>query len=223
LLGRLTADELSNAAFPFGTVREISVAGAPVLALRITYVGELGWELHIPTEFALTVFDALMAAGPAYGLGLAGYRAIETLRLEKGYRAWGADIGPDTSPLEAGLRAFVKLKKKVPFLGREALEAQAGKPLKKLLAGFTTEDRQVNLLGRETIYRNGLKVGWLASGGFGHSVGKPIGYGYVRSPYGVDEAFVSSGSYELEVATQRVPARVHLAPLVDAQMQKVKA
>jgi 4-methylaminobutanoate oxidase (formaldehyde-forming) len=222
LLQRLTRDDLSNAAFPFGTLRELHIAGAPVLALRITYVGELGWELHIPTEFALTVYDALMAAGPAFGLGLAGYRAIETLRLEKFYRAWGADIGPDHTPLEAGLRGFVKLKKNIPFLGREALEAQALRPLKKLLCGFTTEDADVILLGRETIYRNGLRVGWLASGGFGHSVGKPIGYGYVRNPYGVDEAFISSGSYELEVATQRVPAKVHLAPLVDPTMEKVK-
>jgi 4-methylaminobutanoate oxidase (formaldehyde-forming) len=169
----------------------------------------------------LSVFDALMAAGPAFGLGLAGYRAIETLRLEKFYRAWGADIGPDHTPLEAGLRSFVKFKKS--FLGRAALEAQALKPLKKLLCGFTTDDPEVILLGRETIYRNGLRVGWLASGGFGHSVGKPIGYGYVRNPYGVDEAFIQSGNYELEVATQRVPAKVHMGPLVDAKMEKVKA
>jgi len=220
LLQRLTRDDLSNAAFPFGSLRHVHIAGAPVMALRITYVGELGWELHIPTEFALSVYDALMAAGPAFGLALAGYRAIETLRLEKFYRAWGTDIGPDHTPLEAGLRSFVKFKK--PFLGREALEAQAAKPLKKLLCGFTTEDADVILLGRETIYRNGLRVGWLASGGFGHSVGKPIGYGYLRNPYGVDEAFIFSGSYELEVATQRVPAKVHLAPLVDAKMEKVK-
>ncbi len=222
LLQRLTDDDIANAAFPFGTLRHIKVAGAPVMALRITYVGELGWELHIPAEYALTVFDALMAAGPAYGLGLAGYRAIESLRLEKFYRAWGADIGPDHTPLEAGLRSFVKLKKPIPFLGREALEAQAAKPLKKMLCGFTTLDPKVILLGRETIYRNGLKVGWLASGGFGHTVGRPIGYGYVRNPYGVDEMFINSGNYELEVATERVPCRPHLAPLVDAGMERIK-
>jgi sarcosine dehydrogenase len=223
LLQKITPDDLSSAAFPFGTVRHLSLAGAAVMALRITYVGELGWELHIPTEFALTVFDAITEAGRAFGLANAGYRAIETLRLEKAYRAWGADIGPDHTPLEAGLGAFVKLKKNIPFLGREALEAQRGKPLKKMLCGFTVPDSKTILLGRETIYRNNIRVGWLASGGFGHSIGKPIGYGYVRNPYGVDEAFLTSGTYELEVATQRIPCIPHLGPLIDPKMAAIKA
>jgi sarcosine dehydrogenase len=223
LLQSLTPDDMSNAAFAFGTIRQISVAGAPVLALRVTYVGELGWELHVPTEFALTVYDALMAAGAAYGLANAGYRAIETLRLEKFYRAWGADIGPDYTPLEAGLGAFVKLKKPIAFLGREALELQRSKPLKRFLCGFTVEDPNIVLLGRETIYRNNIRVGWLSSGGFGHSVGSPVGLGYLRNPYGVDTAFINSGTYALEVATVRVPCHVHVAPLVDPGMARVKA
>ncbi len=151
VLAACTPDDVSNAAFPFATCRTISVAGAPVLALRITYVGELGWELHVPTEYTTTVFEALLAAGAPHGLSLAGYRAIETLRLEKGYRAWGAEIGPDHSPLVAGLGWAVKLKSGVPFLGREALVAQRAKPLPRLLAGFTV-DPAIVLLGRETIY-----------------------------------------------------------------------
>src|SRR5205823_1154220 len=131
------------------------VAGAPVLALRVTYVGELGWELHVPTEFALSVYEALMTAGAAHGLANAGYRAIESLRLEKFYRAWGADIGPDHSPLMAGLGWAVKLRKGTPFLGRDALVAQQAHPLPRLLAGFTVDDPATVLLGRETIYRNG--------------------------------------------------------------------
>ena len=111
------------------------------MALRITYVGELGWELHIPVEFAASVYDALMAAGKPYGIANAGYRAIESLRLEKGYRAWGADIGPDHSPLMAGLGLAMKLRTNIPFLGREALEAQARGPLPRLLAGFTSRPR----------------------------------------------------------------------------------
>jgi 4-methylaminobutanoate oxidase (formaldehyde-forming) len=170
----------------------------------------------------LTVYDALVVFGAEHGLGLAGYRAIDSLRLEKFYRAWGADIGPDHTPLEAGLGAFVKLKKETAFLGRAALETQAAKPVKKMLCGFTTPDENAVLLGRETIYRNNIRVGWLACGGFGHTVGRPIGYGYVRNPYGLDRAYVEAGSYELEVATQRIPANVFLEPLFDPGMVRVK-
>jgi sarcosine dehydrogenase len=222
VLENLTTDDVSNAGFPFGTVREIKLAGAPVLALRITYVGELGWELHVPTEFAVTLYDALLRAGAAHGIANAGYRAIESLRLEKAYRAWGSDIGPDHTPLEAGLGWAVKLKKDVRFQGREALEAQAGAPLSKLFAGFTVDDPRVILLGRETIYRDNVRVGWLSSGGFGHTIGKPIGYGYVRHPGGVDAAYIRSGTYELEVATVRVSCSPHLGPIWDPKMARIK-
>jgi 4-methylaminobutanoate oxidase (formaldehyde-forming) len=218
----LTEDDISNAAFPFGTVGNIHLAGVPVIALRVTYVGELGWELHVPVEFAVTLYDALMRAGTTFGIMNAGYRAIETLRLEKGYRAWGSDIGPDHTPLEAGLGWAVKFKQNIRFLGREALEAQRARPLTKFFTGFTTDDPEIILLGRETIYRNDVRVGWLSSGGFGHTIGKPIGYGYVRNPDGVDEAFINSGSYELEVATTRVPCTPHLKPLWDPVMDRVK-
>jgi len=201
----------------------MTVAGAPLLALRVTYVGELGYELHIPVEFALTIYDALMKAGEKHGIANAGYRAIESLRLEKGYRAWGADIGPDHSPLVAGLGWAVKLKSNRPFRGREALEAQAAKKLPRLLAGFTA-DPSVVLLGRETIYRDGKRVGWLSSGGYGYMVGRSIGYGYIRDPEnGVDRKSVLSGRYELEVATTRVPAQVFLDPLYDATMSRIKS
>jgi 4-methylaminobutanoate oxidase (formaldehyde-forming) len=223
LLQQVAADDVSNAALPFGGWRRIQIAGAPVRALRVTYVGELGFELHMPVECALTVYDALIAAGEPFGLAHAGYRAIESLRLEKGYRAWGADIGPDHTPLEAGLGFAVKLKSEQPFLGREALERQRAEGLKKRLACFTVDDPDVVLLGRETICRDGVPVGWLTSGGFGYTVGKAIGYGYVRNPAGVDPAWLTSGTYELEVATERVPAVLHLAPLYDPAMARVRA
>ncbi|GLS17170.1 FAD-dependent oxidoreductase [Labrys miyagiensis] len=223
ILARLTEDDISNTGFPFGTCRFIDISGARVFAMRVTYVGELGWELHIPVEFAATVYDALMEAGGPLGLVNAGYRAIESLRLEKGYRAWGGEIGPDHSPLMAGLGWAAKLKKNIPFLGREALVEQAGKPLPRLLAGFTVADAGVILLGRETIYRNGQRCGWLASAGYGYTLGKNIGYGYVRDPAGVDRDYVLSGSYELEVATERVKAEVFLEPLYDPRMERVKA
>ncbi|HEY5598383.1 MAG TPA: FAD-dependent oxidoreductase, partial [Kiloniellales bacterium] len=223
ILSQVTHDDVSNAAFPFATWREIAIGGAMVRALRITYVGELGWELHIPTEHALAVYRRLLAAGQAHGLVNAGYRAIESLRLEKGYRAWGSDIGPDHSPLEAGLGWAVKLKSNLPFLGREALVAQQAKPLRKRLACFTLDDSDVVLLGRETIYRNGERVGWLTSAGWGYTVAANIGYGYVRDGAGVSDDYLYDGDYELEVATERVPCRVHRGALYDPKMERVKA
>jgi 4-methylaminobutanoate oxidase (formaldehyde-forming) len=223
ILSRVAEADLANGAFPFGTARTIPVAGAPVLALRVSYVGELGWELHVPVEFAVTLYEAIKAAGADHGLADAGYRAIESLRLEKGYRAWGADIGPDHSPPMAGLSWAVKLRKEIPFLGRDALLGQQGAPLPRRLAGFTVDDPAIVLLGRETIYRNGRRCGWLASAGFGYTVGKAIGYGYVRDPAGVDEGYVLSGDYELEVATERVKAGVFLKPLYDPAGLRIRA
>lgn len=222
ILAAVTSQDVSNEAFPFGTLKPIGIAGCRVDALRVTYVGELGWELHLPVEFATTVYEALMAAGADHGLINAGYRAIDSLRLEKGYRAWGSDIGPDHTPFEAGLGWAVKLRKDIPFKGRAAAKAQKEGGVKKLMACFTT-DPEVVLLGRETIYRNGERVGWLTSGGYGYTVGKSIGYGYVRHPDGVTRDFVESGSYELEVGTERVACEVHMTPLYDPAMTRVKA
>ena len=220
VLAKTSDADLSNAAFPFARAREIMVAGAPVRALRVTYVGELGWELHVPTEYALHVYQALMEAGAEHGIVNAGYRAIESLRLEKGYRAWGADIGPDATPLEAGLGWAVKLATPQAFLGKEALAAQAQAPLAKRLACFTVADPAAVLLGRESIYRDGALVGWLASGGWGYTVGKGIGYGYVRNAAGVADDYLKSGSYELEVASERIPAELHLKPLYDPEARR---
>ena len=222
ILAAVTRDDVSNAGFKFGTLRTIGIAGCPVQALRVTYVGELGWELHLPVEYAQTVYSALMEAGAPHGLINAGYRAIESLRLEKGYRAWGADIGPDHTPLEAGLGWAVKLRKDMDFKGRAASAAQKANGVKKMLACFTV-DPDIVLLGRETIYRNGERVGWLSSGGFGHTIGQSIGLGYVRNPNGVTEEYVLDGDYELEVATKRVKATVHMRPLYDPNMSNVKS
>ena len=220
ILQRHSADDLSNAGFPFGTARTISVAGCPVLALRVTYVGELGWELHMPADVAVTVYEALIAGQGAPSL--AGYRALETLRLEKGYRAWGSDIGPDHTPVEAGLSWAVKMKSGLPFIGRDAVAAQLTNGVKKRLVTFSAAP-DVILLGRETITRNGERVGWLSSGGHGHTIGNAIGMGYIRHPEGVTEDFILSGSYELEVASERIPAKVHLSPLYDPKNLRIKA
>jgi 4-methylaminobutanoate oxidase (formaldehyde-forming) len=222
VLAAVTRADVSNAAFPFGHVREIGIAGQTVRALRVTYVGELGWELHVPIIETSKVFDALMDAGKLHGIRPVGYRALESLRLEKGYRAWGSDITPNDSPFEAGLGWAVKLKKNTDFLGRCALEKANGAAPAKRLAAFTVADQDIVLLGRETIMRNGEPVGYLTSGGYGYTVGANIGYGYVRNGNGVSDAFLADGEYELVVATQPVKAELHLQPLYDPRGERVK-
>ena len=222
VLAAVTQADVGNAAFPFGHVREIEIAGHRVRALRVTYVGELGWELHVPLSGTGDVFDVLMEAGRAHDIRPVGYRSLESLRLEKGYRAWGSDITPNDNPFEAGLGWAVKLRNDTPFLGRDACVQAAGSPLGKQLAGFTTQDPSVVLLGRETIVRNGEPVGYLTSGGYGYTAGKPIGYGYVRHAAGVDEEFLASGDYELVVANERFAATIHMAPLYDPRGERVK-
>ena len=222
VLQAVTSADCSNTAFPFGHVRQIEIAGAAARILRVTYVGELGYELHVPMAGLAEVFDALMAAGAKHGITPVGYRALESLRLEKGYRAWSSDITPNDTPFEAGLGWAVKLKTDIDFIGRAALEVARDAPLKKRFAGFTTEDSDIVLLGRETILRDGEAVGYLTSGGFGYTVGKPIGYGYVRHEDGVTTGFLTGGRYELVVGTEPVPATLHLQPLYDPGNARIR-
>jgi sarcosine dehydrogenase len=223
VLAAVTPADVSNADFPFGHVRILSIAGAEVRALRVTYVGELGWELHVPLAQTGDVFDALMTAGAPFGLRPVGYRALESLRLEKGYRAWGADITPNDTPLEAGLGWALKLRTTTPFLGRAALESRSAEPLKKRLATFTTDRQDVVLLGRETILRDGSFAGYLSSGGYGYTIGRPIGLGYLRNPDGVTDEWASSGRYELVVAGENVPAQFTFESLYDPRGERVRA
>ena len=223
ILRKTTYGDVSAQAFKFGDAKIISLKGHPVRALRVTYVGELGFELHAPIHALGDVYDALMRAGEPMGLKLAGYRAIESLRLEKGYRAWGSDITPNDTPLEAGLGWATKLNSNVDFIGRAALEAKREEPLAKMLVGFTTEREDVVLVGRETILRDGKFAGYLTSGGYGYTVAKPIGYGYVRNPEGVTDQYVMAGNYELVVAQERLKATPHLKSIYDPTHARVKA
>ncbi len=223
VLEAVTADDVSNIAFPFGHVREIAIAGVRLRALRVTYVGELGWELHVPIADLGAVFDALIQAGKIHNIRPIGYRALESLRLEKGYRAWGSDITPNDTPFEAGLGWAVKLGKTTDFLGRSALESLKGQPLKKRLMGFTVADKDIVLVGRETILRDGVPVGYLTSGGYGYTIGQNVGYGYVRNADGVSDDFLRSGRYELVVASDRTPAEIAFGPLIDPAMTRIKA
>ena len=223
VLAAVTTADLSNAGFPFAALREIEIAGVSVRALRITYVGELGWELHMPIADTGAVFDRLMEVGAAHDIMPAGYRAIESLRLEKGYRAWGSDITPNDDPFQAGLGWAVKLKSDMPFLGRAAAETAASSIQAKRLMTFAVDDPEVVLAGRETILRDGATAGYLTSGGWGYTVGKSIGLGYVRDPAGVTDDYLRTGTYELEVATIRVPASLHFEPLYDPTGARVKS
>jgi 4-methylaminobutanoate oxidase (formaldehyde-forming) len=220
VLARVTGADVSNAAFPFGHMREITIAGAQVRALRVTYVGELGWELHVPLQATGAVFDALMAADA--DLRPIGYRALESLRLEKGYRAWSSDITPNDTPFEAGLGWAVKMKSGVDFIGRAALEAVADQPLGKMMVGFAVDAPEAVLLGRETILRGGVAVGYLTSGGYGYTVGHSIGFGYVRNAAGVDADWLAAGRYDLVIAGAETPARIALRPLYDPDGFRVK-
>lgn len=221
ILHCVTGHDVTNANFGFGTAQMIGIGGCPVHALRVSYVGELGWELHIPVEFTVTVYQALMEAGAEFGLRDAGYRAIESMRLEKGFRAWGSDIGPDHTPLEAGL-GFAVRRGGANFRGKTALDRQRETGVKKLLATFTTPP-EIVLAGRETIYRNGERAGWLSSGGYGYSVGRSIGLGYVRAASPIDRAYLLDGKYELEVASERVGCDIHLDPLYDPTMARMRS
>ena len=221
ILAAVTAEDVSNAALPFGSARVLTIAGVKVRALRVTYVGELGWELHCPINQLGEVYDALMAADP--DLRPVGYRALESLRLEKGYRAWSSDITPNDTPFEAGLGWAVKLKSTTPFLGRAALEAAVGKPLTKSLMTFTVDAPDAVLVGRETILRDGQAVGYLTSGGYGYTVGKSIGMGYVRNEAGVNSDWLAAGRYALVIAGEETPARLEMKPLVDPEGARIKA
>jgi 4-methylaminobutanoate oxidase (formaldehyde-forming) len=223
LLSELTDADLSTAAFPFGTSRIIDLGYARVRASRITYVGELGYELYIPTEFAQSVYDVIVAAGAPHGLRLAGYHALNSLRIEKAYRHWGHDISDEDTPLEAGLGFAVGWEKAGGFLGREALLKQRASGVRRRLAAFALGRADRLLYHNEPIWRNGELVGKISSGMFGHTMGAALGLGYVENGGEIlSDDWVASGHYEIEIAAERVPARVSLRPFYDPASERVK-
>ena len=225
LLQSLTDADLSNERFPFGTSREIDLGYAFVRASRITYVGELGWELYIPAEFALHVYDELVAAGDSAGLRHCGYHAMDSLRLEKAYRSWGHDMGDEDTSLEAGLDFTHAWNKPGGFIGRDALlrRKEAG-PLHRRLCAFRLEDPEPILYHNEPIWRSGELVGRISSGWYGHTLGRAVGLGYVgnRGPDGVSDDWISAGTYEVEVAAERFAAAVSLKAFYDPRNERVR-
>ncbi|HEY5597206.1 MAG TPA: FAD-dependent oxidoreductase [Kiloniellales bacterium] len=212
LLTAVSGADLSDAAFPAAAVRELEIAYAPVMAQRLSYVGELGWELYVPGEYAVGVFDALLAEGASHGLRLAGMHALDSCRLEKGIRHWGHDISDEDTPLEAGLAFTCAFDKATPFIGRDALLRQRHDGVTRRLAHFVLDDPGPLLYHNEPIVRDGRIVGRLTSGAYGHALGRAVGMGYIADPGGVDAAFVRAGRYEIEIAGERFGAKAGLRP-----------
>ena len=219
LLSIVAGEDLAD--FEFGTARTLSISGVQVLAARITYVGELGWELHVPVEGAVALYDALHLAGREFGLQDAGHYAVNSLRLEKGYRAWGADISIDDTPLEAGLSFALAWDKSIPFIGRDALLQQKAAGVHKRLTSFVLRDPQPVLWHDEPIYREGICVGYLSSASYGHSLGAAVGLGYVRSKDRITRDFILEGNYEIDVAGERIPAAPYLKPPYDPSRKRI--
>ena len=222
LLSRLTPDDLSNEAFPFATSREIELGHALVRASRITYVGELGWELYIPSEFTLCVYDLLIEVGADYDLRHVGMHAMNSLRIEKAYRHYGHDITDDDTPLEAGLGFAVKFDKPGGFTGRDALLRQKESGVSKRLVQFLLENSEPLLYQNEPIWRDSELAGYVRSGMYGHTLGGAVGLGYIQHENGVDAEYVMSGTYEIEVAGELYPAKPSLQPLYDPLSERVK-
>ncbi len=223
LLASLSPDDFSNAGFPFATAREVRIGYQTVLAVRLTYVGELGWELYVPTPFALPVYDALVAAGAAHGMQHCGYHTLNSLRMEKAYRDWPHDIGPADSPLEAGLGFCIAWDKPGGFVGRDALVRlrEAG-PLARRLMQFRLEDPEPLLYHDEPIWRDGERVGITSSAMYGHTLGAAIALGYVSVPPGADDGALTAARYEIATGGARVAATASLTPLYDPKNARIR-
>jgi glycine cleavage system aminomethyltransferase T/glycine/D-amino acid oxidase-like deaminating enzyme len=224
LLQSLTRSDLSPEAFPFATSRLIDLGYSTVRATRITYVGELGWELYVPTEFAVGVYELLLEQGAAYGLTEGGYNSINSLRLEKGYRAFGSDIGPDDNPVEAGLLFACKLSGDVAFLGRDVVEKVKASGPRRRLVSLVLDDPEPMLWGGELVLRDGVAVGQVRSAGWGAAVGASVAVAAVwrrdGEPVAVD--YLRSGGYAVDVGGEVIPATLHLRPPFDPTSARIK-
>jgi 4-methylaminobutanoate oxidase (formaldehyde-forming) len=223
LLQSMTPDDMSHKGFPFATSREIELGHGYVRASRITFVGELGWELYVPTEFMQDIYDRIVAAGAEYGLAHAGYHALNSLRTEKAYRHWSHDITDEDSPLEAGLDFVVKWDKPGGFVGREALLEQREKGLSRHLVQLRLKDAEPLIYHNEPIWRDGTLVGHITSGAYGHTLGGAVGLGYVSAIPGEAAEAVLDGHYEVEVACKKIAAEVSLRPLYDPENSKIRS
>jgi glycine cleavage system aminomethyltransferase T/glycine/D-amino acid oxidase-like deaminating enzyme len=225
LLSGLSGDDFSGAAFPFGDSREVDLAGLTVRATRLTYVGELGWELYVPSEMAIAAFERLTDPGNAVTPKLAGYYAIESLRLEKGYRAFGRELGPDTSPVEAGLTFACKLGTDIPFRGREAVERQRADGVTRRLVSLVVTDADAYAWGGELLLRDGEPAGFASSAAFGHTVGRAVLLGFIERRDGgmADRDWLKGGTYQVAIGGERYDANLSLQPPYDPRGGRIRA
>ena len=225
LLQSLSSADLSNEAFPFATSREIDLGMSTVRATRITYVGELGWELTVPAEFAVGVFELLAEAGSEFGLANAGYYAINALRLEKGYRAFGTELNPDYGPVEAGLLFATKLKTDIDFLGRKAVETAKASGVRRRLVSFILDDAHAMMWGGELLLRDGVGAGQVTSAAFGTTIGSCVGLAYVWRPDGavVTPDWINEGTWQVNIGGTVVSMRVQLGAPYDPKSERVRS
>jgi glycine cleavage system T protein len=218
VLQPLSSQDLSNAAFPYMTARWLTVGEVPCLGLRVTYVGELGWELYCPTEYGRRLWDLVWEAGQEHGMVAGGYRAIDSLRLEKGYRVWSSDITPTDNPYEAGLGFAVRLQKPVDFIGKPALVAARTAGITRRLVPLLLEDSQSVALGGEPVSVDSGVVGRVTSGGYGYTLERSIAYAYLPAEHATADTSVN-----VEVFGQSVPATVAAEPLFDPSGSRIRA
>jgi glycine cleavage system aminomethyltransferase T len=215
VIGKLSSDDLSNDGLRYFRTKEISVGGIPVSAWRLSYVGELGWELYTTAEYGLKLWDLLFEAGQEYGIVAAGRGAFNSMRLEKGYRLWGTDMTSEHHPYESGL-GFSVAKDKTGFVGAEALVARKEQPATRALRCLTVDDGTSVVLGKEPVYVDGSAVGYVTSAAYGYTVGKPIAYAWLPASVGIGDAV------EIEYFGRRVAATVSAEPLVDPGMERIR-
>lgn len=220
-----TGADLATEVFPFATMQSVEIGAAIARAFRVSYVGELGWELYVPVDQARHAFDEIMRAGEPHGLRLAGMHALDSCRMEKKFVHFGHDIAEEDTPLEAGMGFVCHYDKGVEFIGRDATLAQkeSNQPLPKRMVQFLLDEPESLLFGHEPILRDGKPVGYLTSGNYAHTLGAAIGLGYVKCPEGVSAAFVADGDWSIEVGTERVRAKASLRALYDPKGERARA
>jgi 4-methylaminobutanoate oxidase (formaldehyde-forming) len=223
LMQAITTADMTNAAFAFRDAREIDIGLARALCLRITYLGELGYELYVPSEQALHVYDRIVEVGERFGLRHAGLKALASLRMEKGYRDYGHDIDNTDSILEAGLGFALDLKKPDGFLGKEAVLAKKAEgPLKRRLIQVLLADPEPMMFHAEIVLRNGKAVGYVRAGSYGHTLGGAVGLAMIEACEPIDPSFVAAGTWEVDVAGKRYRATASIKPLYDPTSERVR-